>query len=98
MEYYSFGSVLKSLNNRQTYNREKDKLLSWLLIFLSKTKLQKKQKLALKDKFSLTKINMDIKYYLDDDYHKFLLIYSIINKPHKQDIIYNKTESILHFL
>ena len=98
LEYYSFGSVLKSLNNRQTYNREKDKLLSWLLIFLSKTKLQKKQELALKDKFSLTKINMDIEYYLDYDYHKFLLIYSIINKPDKENIIYNKAGDILQFL
>lgn len=98
LKYYSFGSVLKSLNNRQTYNWEKDELLSWLLIFLSKSELQKKQVWLLKDRFSLTKINMDIEYYLDDDYQKFLLIYSIINKPDKEDIIYDKTGGVLQFL
>lgn len=98
LKYYSFWPVLKTLNNRQTYNWEKDELLSWLLIFLSKSELQKKQVWLLKDRFSLTKINMDIEYYLDDDYQKFLLIYSIINKPDKEDIIYDKTGGVLQFL
>ena len=43
-------------------------------------------------------INIDIEDYLDNDCHKFLLIYSIINKPDKENIIYNKAGDILQFL